>query len=199
MENTPRVMSLFAAIAAIASVTSVVRAQDVATRGAVAGGPRDASELSFLVMGDWGFRGSDTQSRVAERLGIVAEEIGASFVVTTGDNFYYDGVASVDDPHWRESFEDVYIAESLQAPWYITLGNHDYNGNVAAQIEYGAQSERWRLPSRYHTAVHAIDDTTSVRLVFLDTELLDSANAAVAGVDPQRQLAWLDSVLHVST
>ncbi|MEJ0065789.1 MAG: hypothetical protein WDM85_10455 [Caulobacteraceae bacterium] len=34
-----------------------------------------------------------------------------------------DGVASVNDPKWRTSFEDVYTAPSLQVPWYVALGN----------------------------------------------------------------------------
>lgn len=157
------------------------------------------STLSFLVIGDWGYKGENAQRAVAERMGVVAGETGSRFVVTTGDNFYYDGVAGIDDPHWRASFEDVYTAPSLQRPWYVTLGNHDYNGSIDAQLAYARSSERWTLPARYHTAVHAIDDSTTVRFLFLDTEILDSANARQAGIDPGQQLAWLDSVLESST
>ena len=74
------------------------------------------------------------------------------FVVSTGDNFYEDGVASVTDPTWKASFEDVYSAPSLlQVPWIVALGNHDYRGNVDAQIEYSKSSSRWRMPARSFT------------------------------------------------
>jgi len=155
--------------------------------------------LSFLVVGDWGFRGENAQRAIARRMGIVAQETDSRFVISTGDNFYYDGVQSVDDTHWQESFERIYTAKSLQRPWYVTLGNHDYNGNVRAQIDYTKRSERWKLPDRYYTVVQPIDDTTSVRFLFLDTQLLDSATAAIAGVERKRQLVWLDSTLSAST
>lgn len=155
--------------------------------------------ISFLVVGDWGYRGQNAQRAVARRMGIVAHEIDSRFVITTGDNFYYDGVHSVDDPHWQESFERVYTARSLQRPWYVTLGNHDYDGDVRAQIDYSKRSARWKLPDHYYSVVQSIDDTTSVRFLFLDTQLLDSTTAATAGLDRNRQLVWLDSTLAAST
>src|SRR5690606_9263224 len=76
--------------------------------------------LSFLVIGDWGYRGGNAQRGVANRMAIIARELDSRFVITTGDNFYYDGVRSVNDRHWQESFERIYSQPSLQGPWYIT-------------------------------------------------------------------------------
>ena len=38
-------------------------------------------------------------------MGKVAEEFGSQFSVSLGDNFYDDGVKSVDDPRFQETFE----------------------------------------------------------------------------------------------
>ena len=81
--------------------------------------------MNFLVFGDWGRNGEKDQADVAREMGVVAKKIDAQFILAVGDNFYEDGVASVDDPQWQSSFEQVYTAESLQVPWYAILGNHD--------------------------------------------------------------------------
>ncbi|KAK8507940.1 hypothetical protein V6N13_055409 [Hibiscus sabdariffa] len=90
--------------------------------------------LSFLVVGDWGRRGLYNQSQVARQMGIVGEKIDINYIISTGDNFYDNGLTGVDDPAFHESFTDIYTAPSLQKQWYTVLGNHDYRGNVEAQL-----------------------------------------------------------------
>lgn len=106
--------------------------------------------LTFLAVGDWGRDGKDNQTEVAGQMGLVAAALDARFVISVGDNFYEDGVQGVDDPQWQTSFEDVYAAPSLQVPWHVALGNHDYHGDSQAQLDYSAKSRRWRLPSRWY-------------------------------------------------
>ncbi|GMI87480.1 purple acid phosphatase 3 [Hibiscus trionum] len=90
--------------------------------------------LSFLVVGDWGRRGLYNQSQVALQMGIIGEKLDIDFIISTGDNFYDNGLTGVDDPAFHESFTDIYTAPSLQKQWYTVLGNHDYRGNVEAQL-----------------------------------------------------------------
>ncbi|KAJ4974719.1 hypothetical protein NE237_007893 [Protea cynaroides] len=90
--------------------------------------------LSFLVIGDWGRRGAENQSQVALQMGMIGEKLDVNFVISTGDNFYDNGLTGVDDPNFEESFTKIYTAKSLQKPWYTVLGNHDYRGNVEAQL-----------------------------------------------------------------
>ncbi|XP_004504591.1 purple acid phosphatase 7 [Cicer arietinum] len=90
--------------------------------------------LNFLVVGDWGRKGNYNQSFVAHQMGIVGENLNIDFVISTGDNFYDDGLVGVDDPAFYESFVDIYTAPSLQKIWYSVLGNHDYRGDVEAQL-----------------------------------------------------------------
>ena len=130
--------------------------RELIVAGAVAltAGPAWAAEsgaLHFLAIGDFGRDGQYHQRDVAEQMGKVAAQVHSSFVLTVGDNFYPDGVRSLDDPKWRTSFEDVYVAPSLQTPWYAALGNHDYHVTPQVEVDYTRVSKRWRMPSRYYS------------------------------------------------
>lgn len=52
------------------------------------------------------------------QMGRIGEQLGIDFVISTGDNFYEDGLTGVDDGAFQESFTNVYTAKSLQRPWY---------------------------------------------------------------------------------
>ena len=163
--------------------------------------------LNFLVIGDWGRKGTAGQRAVARGMARVAARLRSRFVLTTGDNFYDDGVASVDDSHWQWSFEDVYTAASLQTAWYVALGNHDYRGDVQAQIAYGHQSPRWRLPAPYYAMEKAIDETTKAQFIFLDTSPFlrryqpggSESIEGMGGQNPITQLEWLRTALAASS
>lgn len=92
-----------------------------------------ALPLSFLVVGDWGRKGTYNQSQVAFQMGRIGETLDLDFIISTGDNFYDKGLTGEHDPAFEESFTDIYTASSLQKPWYTVLGNHDYRGNALAQ------------------------------------------------------------------
>lgn len=162
--------------------------------------------LSFLVIGDWGRHGEYNQRRVAAAMDSTARKLDASFVVSTGDNFYPEGVASVNDPAWQDSFENVYTGHAIHESWYVALGNHDYEGNAQAQVDYTAKSRRWRMPARYFSVKKAGDDGTTVELFFLDTNPFIKEYHEEAADYPEipqqdtvAQRRWLDSALTAST
>ncbi|HEY9048182.1 MAG TPA: tartrate-resistant acid phosphatase type 5 family protein [Ohtaekwangia sp.] len=161
---------------------------------------KEEGALPFIVFGDWGRNGQGCQQDVADWMGIAANQVTARFVISTGDNFYCCGVASIDDYQWISSFENIYRSHSLQIPWYNTLGNHDYQGNVQAQIDYTKKSQRWKMPDRYYTLA-----THDIRFVFIDTNPFvrdyygDNLNENIIKQDTLRQLHWIDSVLASST
>ncbi len=170
-----------------------------ARAGAVAG-----PTLGFVAVGDWGRDGAAHQRDVAAAMGAAAASSGSAFTISTGDNFYENGVRSAADPQWRTSFEEVYTHPALQSRWYAVLGNHDYRGVPQAELDYAATSRRWFMPARYYTASPA----PFVDFFFLDTSPLvhsyrakvHSAIAAnVASQDVAAQLAWLDAALAKST
>lgn len=53
-------------------------------------------------------------------MGEIGGKLGIDFVVSTGDNFYKDGLTGVNDPAFTESFTKIYSARSLQRPWYAS-------------------------------------------------------------------------------
>lgn len=130
-----------------------------------------------------------------------AQALGAKFFISTGDNFYPNGVASIDDPQWQQSFEQVYGDFVLHNDWYIVLGNHDYRGNPQAEIDYTQHSRRWHMPARYYRLVKHVDKATDAEFFFIDTSpfIAEYQKApdeyALAGQDTAAQIAWLKQSL----
>lgn len=48
----------------------------------------------------------------------VAEKLDIDFVISTGDNFYDDGLTGIHDPAFESSFSQIYTSKSLQKQWY---------------------------------------------------------------------------------
>jgi acid phosphatase len=200
MKQTRRqfVRTLFAATQATVVGSMLPRgllADDVQTGG-----------LNFLVLGDWGRNGEKDQRDVAYQMGLAAHDADARFVISVGDNFYEDGVASVDDPQWQSSFEKVYSAPSLQVPWHVALGNHDYHGSCGAQIAYHQVSQRWNMPARYYIRSEKLEDGTAVDFFYLDTtpmsKLDDDEVQFRDNLKPENipaQMKWFESALAAST
>ncbi len=167
------------------------------------GVPREryaTDKLNFMIIGDWGREGGDYQQEVADRLGMEAAADNSQFIISTGDNFYNDGVQGTTDPQWQLSFENVYTSDALSVRWYVTLGNHDHNGNTQAQIDYSSQSSRWYLPANYYTEELTLNDSSTVLFIFLDTtpfkeRVFDEAEIAGATGGAPLQLKWLDETL----
>jgi acid phosphatase len=189
---------VLSALAATAAVTALPNAFAAAA----------PAPCNFLVVGDWGREGDAHQREVAVQMGRAAQSLASQCVFSVGDNFYEDGVQTTSDPLWRSSFEAIYSAPSLQVPWYVALGNHDYRGNPQAQIDYATISQRWRMPSRYykvsgsqigapHLDVFVIDTSPLVHKYRKDVHSAIAAN--VVSQDVPAQLRWLDDQLSRST
>lgn len=213
----------------LAEAREVKRRTDLVEGVAKAGTPMpadaasEADALRFLVVGDWGWAGikprpnpaSATESEdnarrgrgeraVAVAMGAWAQSRRPAFVLSVGDNFYPNGVKSVNDARWKDAYEDVYTAPALQVPWYVALGNHDYRASVQAQIDYSKLSKRWRMPARYFTFTEKSPAGVSVQFFVLDTcpfakGLHQGGHSDVAAQDTAAQLAWLERELAAST
>ncbi|CAD6344006.1 unnamed protein product [Miscanthus lutarioriparius] len=97
---------------------------------------KNDGSLSLLVVRDWGRKGECNPFRIAQQMGRVGEKLDIDYVVSTGVNFYNTGQMGRvgDDDAFEQSFTDIYRANSLQKPWHLVLGNHDYKGDALAQF-----------------------------------------------------------------
>jgi hypothetical protein len=121
------------------------------------------AKFDFVAFGDWG-HASDSLSLLMESINQMCPS--RDFVMLLGDNAYPAGYSSFTDPKFSV-FEDV-VATGSSVPHYLLLGNHDYLGNVEAQIEYSSKDSRWVLPQRYYKQTLE-KDGTRMCMIFLDT------------------------------
>ena len=155
-------------------------------------GARDDS-ISLIALGDTGHP-STTQAEVAAAMSRWSGRRPAELVLLLGDNFYDDGVRSTDDPLWERCFETPYDLPGLDVPFYAVLGNHDYNGNPQAQVQYVGRTRRWTMPDRYYAFTRALGADHEVLFVALDT-------VTVSKLTPEgaEQRRWLRETLREST
>ena len=134
----------------------------------------DAGEQQLVVDGD--LIQDSRQDEIAAALAGVCDEVGCDAVLLLGDNFYPDGLETVDDERWDTQFSDMY---SVDAPFWVVLGNHDYGetrdpkGDPAraldpakAQVQLGYTGDsRWTLPAPAWSQSHE----AAVELFFFDS------------------------------
>ena len=185
--------------------------------------PVDAGKnaLRFTVIGDWGWsgynyaktatpedaKGWDERGRgelsVSAAMGVFAAQYAPQLAFSVGDNFYPNGVKTVDDERFRTTFEEPFGAAALQIPWYVALGNHDIRRNWRAQIEYTQKSKRWNMPAKHYSFSKTAPDGTVVDFFVLDTcafhrKLHVGAAIEEADRDAAAQLVWLERELGAS-
>lgn len=159
--------------------------------------------LNFLIIGDWGRHGGYHQKTVADQMAKVSATADLNFIVSVGDNFYPDGVQSVQDPSWNSSFENIYSNHMLFSDWWVVLGNHDYKGNIQAQIDYSKISRRWHMPATYFREKIKLANGKELLLVFMDTnpfvtsyyEKSGNMRNNLALQDTAAQYKWLKETL----
>jgi len=167
------------------------------TGDAVDPGPRPAHLVRFIAMGDGGEGNPDQYAVAATVARLCADKAdawgpGCDFVLYLGDNFYDDGVNSVDDDQFQSKFELPYASADL--PFYVVLGNHDYGALSLTwwkgdyEVEYTDHSDKWIMPDSYYSF-----ETEDVAFFGLDT------NAVLLDWSAAEQQAWLEGALAAST
>lgn len=153
--------------------------------------PDDPSPaLDFFALGDSGWN-SPERKRVVQKMIATARLAQPAFVALLGDNFYRDGITSVDDPRWQTDFEQCFPADPLGVPFVAALGNHDHNGDVDAQVRYSERSRRWTMPGRCHVyerTLGASSDRAAICVV-------DTTPMRTEWGSGRKQAEWLDAEL----
>ncbi|GER53768.1 purple acid phosphatase 17 [Striga asiatica] len=99
------------------------------------------------------------------QMGRIGEELDIDFVVSTGDNFYDNGLKGENDPLFLDSFTNIYTAKSLQKQWFAVLGNHDYRGDAVAQLSPYLR----KIDSRWLCLRSFVVDAEIAEFFFVDT------------------------------
>uniref|UniRef100_A0A7S1NPL7 Calcineurin-like phosphoesterase domain-containing protein n=1 Tax=Eutreptiella gymnastica TaxID=73025 RepID=A0A7S1NPL7_9EUGL len=143
--------------------------------------PCKGSLRSFWV-GDVGCDCS-IQQQVAKTMGQIGDaEGGIDFAVGLGDMFYHtsNGPGGImgdgNDKRFYTTFENTYDAASLRnTTWYVTMGNHDYPGNLSAWTAHQHFSKRWYFPHTYYDRIIPMPKSgynATLHLINIDTPLL---------------------------
>jgi hypothetical protein len=134
-------------------LSGIAHGEELAPAGA-SHAPATQPQLNLLAMGDWGSN-NDTQRQVAATMGGYLKSSGRTFsgMLLCGDNFYVPLENGIRDSKWKTMFEDRYDPSIFNFPFYVSLGNHDYQMDRFL-IEYAyAQANpesRWKMPSRWY-------------------------------------------------
>lgn len=162
------------------------------------------NSYNFIIHGDWGWN-SINQSLSAYEMGIYGSLIDNKFVVALGDNFYGDGVTDTHDELWDTLYHDIFIAPSLDVKWYGVLGNHDYHGNIIAQVDRTVTSgeRNWYMGGTYYSMDYKVNDGAILTIVYIDTCLLDPYQKDTDAIlsdpnwveDRMDHLQWIEDTL----
>lgn len=103
----------------------------------------------ICVTGDAGYASSSSPNTAQAAVGKAMDRAGCTHVIALGDNFYPRGVESASDSKFKTLFEAPYqrlLARNV--PFYMVLGNHDYQGNTQAQLDYALTHANFVMPAR---------------------------------------------------
>lgn len=183
--TTPKVGAALVACAATLGACGLGLSATLSARAA------RPAPVRFVAVGDAG-RGDPAQHAVAAAMATVCAQRGCDGVLYLGDNFYDDGVESVDDPEFQSKFEAPYAAIDL--PFYVVNGNHDLAADgtdyqawkADLYVRYTDLSDKWTMPAPWYTA----------RIRDVELFALDTTQALYANVDAQG--AWLEEALDTS-
>lgn len=133
-------------------------------------------KLVFFAFGDWGIKNQLSQECAKAMDDWANKNQKPAFILVLGDNFYPDGVDSIDDPQFVTNWKEGYLNfPALQVPWNIILGNHDYSqlNSATSQIEYTNcvhnDKKLWNCPSTHYSFSHALPNKTSIDFFGIDT------------------------------
>ena len=111
-----------------------------------------SGQVRLLVVGDTG-TGNENQMAVAAAMEQLCRQgPPPDGVLMLGDNFYQAGVSGDDDHQWQDKFLKPYGSPCLAGlTFWAVAGNHDYKGNVQAQLDNKTDGPYLSMPGRmYH-------------------------------------------------
>lgn len=167
---------VFSATALAAGQSSLLRAAPAKTKFADQG-------LNLLALGDYGTKGDENQTAVAQAMAKFAKSLDRPLdaVLAVGDNFY----KKITPDRFENHFEKMYSKDGLDCPFYACAGNHDYGtakydeqeGKLQMQLDYAKENpnSRWKFPSKWYTIELPSAEKPLVRVIVLDGNYWEGA------------------------
>jgi tartrate-resistant acid phosphatase type 5 len=149
-----------------------------------------SDSVNLLSMGDWG-TGQPEQKKVAVAIENYVKTAAVPFdaMLLVGDNFYMKIPGGMDDPVFQTVFEKVYDPAILNFPFYVALGNHDYqDGKDLSELGYSKAhpESRFKLPARwYRVDLPPVHPQVTVLMIDSDKDSLSKQQWA-------DQKKWMD-------
>ncbi|MGE0174131.1 MAG: metallophosphoesterase [Oligoflexales bacterium] len=128
--------------------------------------------LRLCLTGDTG-EGDSQQMAVAKAL----ESENCAAVLIAGDIIYDAGISSADDAQLDQKFWTPYqkLIQTDKVPFYLVMGNHDYDGNPRAWLDVAAQNPgKVIFPDMWY----AMNITENVCLFGFDTNTSQTQQSA---------------------
>jgi tartrate-resistant acid phosphatase type 5 len=132
-----------------------------------------AAALKLVSLGDWG----DDTTLVGSHVNEFITNESPDAVLLLGDNFYMRGVQAVDDAQFTSKFATPF--KNMHCKFYACAGNHDWYGNVSAEVAYSKVNSKWVFPSLYHAHTFT-DGKVKVVVAFVDTWTLNGGDTILA-------------------
>ncbi len=155
--------------------------------------------LRAVVIGDFGTNnifGKDAQDDVADAIFREHTKTPFNFGLVVGDNFYPDGLTSVDDKRWVRDWETPY--GRLGISFHAVPGNHDWANDrdwepVKTEIEYTAKSpsKTWHMPGPFYTFkvfAGSVTDKPLAQFYALDTQKMHAG-------EKSDEIEWLKTAM----
>lgn len=125
--------------------------------------------VRFFLIGDYGELGNYLAFRgVTKMMDKLASLKKYSHIITTGDNFYNDGIVNI-----NHRFKPWAITRLLSQSYlgqlkiFPTLGNHDCHVDFTNEIKYSSINDQWEMESDYYELVTQLEDGSQKNFVNL--------------------------------
>ncbi|HEV8606527.1 MAG TPA: metallophosphoesterase [Tepidisphaeraceae bacterium] len=153
-----------------------------------------STEVNLIVIGDWG-NNKVAQKTTATTMATYVQKTGRPFNATllAGDNFYVK-LSGVLDYQWQSLFEDMYDPQKLAMPYYVTLGNHDYEQDKAKiERDYARKNpdSRWKFPANWYR----VDFPAKPAKPLVTVLMLNSNKPKLSKEEWAEQIRWMDAEL----
>ena len=170
--------------------------------------PKRDGCASILVIGDFGDDKSGKQTKSAKGMAKIAEPdcTDVKAIHGIGDVIYPDGTkgkASKLDKGWTKKYLGH---QSLNKPWYLIAGNHDWHGDATGMLDFAKKSKSnhkgyFNMPDFFYKTDLKSSTGVTVDVFNIDTMIwYESAPKKHSGEDRKReQINWLKDELRKST